>query len=64
MPEEISDEKIIKRLMMEREYYQNTDVEDAIESVAIALKIKKERIKALASKVYSETENSKKQDEE
>ena len=41
MPAEITDEKIIKRLQMEKEYYQNTDVNDAIDTVAGELKIKK-----------------------
>lgn len=54
MPEEMTDERIIRRLVMEREYYQNSDVEDAIDTVSIELKIKKERVRELASKVYTQ----------
>ena len=54
MPEEISDEKIIKRLEMEKNYYQNSDPEDAIDTVTLEIKAKKERVRELAKKVYED----------
>ena len=58
MPEEITDEKLLKRIEMERIYYQNADMEDAIDTIAVELKIKKERIRPLAEKVYADNQGS------
>ncbi len=51
---EISDEKIEKRLKLERDYYQS-GYNDAVETVCENFEVKKERVKAIADKVYRKT---------
>lgn len=56
MPDEnvVDDVKIEKQLVLEKIYYQTTDMEEAIDTVSKILKVESARVRKIAEKVYSE----------
>ena len=56
-PVEMSDEKLELQLRMEREYYQN-DYKEAVETIVMKYKLPRERVEAIADKVYERDNKS------